>query len=82
MDLEFAIKVHGAISPKHITALLLKSSKAGTAKRKSALRMHTSCGGPSMIYYGYPQITICCDGENHLTIFIFWKADIIFRLIM
>jgi len=63
MDLEFAIKVYGAISPKHITALLLKSSKAGTAKRKSALWMHTSYGGPLMIYYGYPQIIIYCDGE-------------------
>lgn len=28
MDLEFAIKVHGTISPKRIITLLLKSSKA------------------------------------------------------
>lgn len=74
MDLEFAIKVHKAISPKHITALLLKSSKASTAKRKSALLMHTSCEGPSMIYYGHLRITILLlmmDGTVLIAFFFF-----------
>lgn len=74
MDLEFAIKVHGAISPKHITTLLLKSGKAGIAKHKSALLTYTSCRVPRWFITVNHEFTIYCprwmEPSPRLTLFL------------